>query len=86
MNKNVINSLFNYKNCVLYILYLYKYKYIFIKYKYKERWLSGLKRLIANPLYNVNCTEGSNPSLSDKKVKQNKSFLRNRKFRGGGKI
>jgi len=30
----------------------------------KERWLSGLKRLIANPLYIFFCTEGSNPSLS----------------------
>lgn len=30
-----------------------------------ERWLSGLKRLIANPLYGLVHTEGSNPFLSD---------------------
>lgn len=30
-----------------------------------ERWLSGLKRLIANPLYGLTHTEGSNPFLSD---------------------
>ena len=30
----------------------------------KERWLSGRKRLIANPLYDLFRTEGSNPSLS----------------------
>ena len=29
-----------------------------------ERWLSGRKRLIANPLYDILRTEGSNPSLS----------------------
>jgi len=30
MNKNVINSLFNYKNWVLYILFKYIYKYILL--------------------------------------------------------
>ena len=36
----------------------------FFKLFSKERWLSGLKRLIANPLYSINYTEGSNPFLS----------------------
>ena len=35
-----------------------------VKFKKKERWLSGRKRLIANPLYELFRTEGSNPSLS----------------------
>lgn len=29
-----------------------------------EAWLSGLKRLVANQLYESHCTEGSNPSAS----------------------
>ncbi len=33
--------------------------------KKMERWLSGRKRLIANPLYDILRTEGSNPSLSE---------------------
>ena len=38
-----------------------------------ERWLSGRKRLIANPLYDILRTEGSNPSLSEN-VKSNFIF------------
>jgi hypothetical protein len=33
-----------------------------------EGWLSGRKRRIANPLYELLRTEGSNPSLSENRV------------------
>ena len=34
----------------------------------QERWLSGRKRRFAKPLYGLNRTEGSNPSLSAKSI------------------
>ncbi len=37
---------------------------VIIGFQCQERWLSGRKRQIANLLYDLGRTEGSNPSLS----------------------
>ena len=44
-----------------------------------EGWLSGRKRRIANPLYELLRTEGSNPSLSENRINSipNSRLLKN---------
>lgn len=51
-------------NCILMTKYS-KMEVVLNSIKNMERWLSGRKRRIANPLYSLFCTEGSNPFLSD---------------------